>query len=117
MDNTAHIEKNIGIAMRVGVIIASAFMLFGFVLLLIFWEQNFASFEVFSLDKVFEGLLSLNPYSFMYLGLLLLILTPVLRVVTSIILFAKERDKLYTAITILVLLILIASFFVGYFIY
>ena len=47
-------------------------------------------------------------------GLFLLILTPVLRVVASIVAFAKEGDKLYVAITTLVLIILIVAMFVGH---
>ena len=43
-----------------------------------------------------------------------LILTPVLRVVASIVAFAKEGDKLYVAITTLVLIILIVAMFVGH---
>jgi len=47
------------------------------------------------------------------LGLLLLIATPVARVALSIGIFAIERDRLYTAITILVLTLLLLSFVVG----
>lgn len=44
------------------------------------------------------------------LGLLLLIATPVARVAFSIVAFALEGDRLYVAITIVVLLLLLASF-------
>jgi uncharacterized membrane protein len=43
------------------------------------------------------------------LGLLLLIATPVARVAVAIVGFALERDRLYTVISLIVLLILLAS--------
>jgi uncharacterized membrane protein len=47
------------------------------------------------------------------LGLLLLIATPVLRVAFSIVAFALERDRLYVAITGVVLTLLLVSFAIG----
>ncbi len=47
------------------------------------------------------------------LGLLLLIATPVARVAFSIVAFAIERDRLYVAITIVVLTLLLVSFVIG----
>lgn len=117
MDNTTKIEKRISVAMRIGVGVSAAIMLLGFVLLLINYKDNFTGITELSITDIFKGLLSFNPYSIMFLGILLLILTPVLRVITCVILFAKQKDKLYTGITILVLLILVISFMVGYFIH
>jgi uncharacterized membrane protein len=48
------------------------------------------------------------------LGLLLLILTPIARVVFSIVAFALEHDKTYVVITLLVLAILLYSLFSGH---
>jgi uncharacterized membrane protein len=47
------------------------------------------------------------------LGLLLLIATPFARVLFSIVAFAIERDRLYVAITVTVLALLVASFVLG----
>ena len=116
MNNTTKIEKRISVAMRVGVAVSAIIMLLGFVLLLINYKDNFTGLNEPSITDIIKGLLSFNPYSIMLLGIFLLILTPVLRVVTCVVLFAKQKDKLYTAITILVFLILIVSFAVGYFI-
>ena len=46
-------------------------------------------------------------------GLLVLIATPVARVVLSVVIFIKVRDRLYAAITSAVLMILLFSFAVG----
>jgi uncharacterized membrane protein len=47
------------------------------------------------------------------LGLLLLIATPVFRVAVSIVLFAREHDMLFVAITSMVLALLLLSFVLG----
>lgn len=47
------------------------------------------------------------------LGLLLLIATPVTRVAFSVVAFAIEHDGLYVGLTLVVFVLLIASFFLG----
>ncbi len=59
------------------------------------------------------GLRDRHGQSVVALGLLILILTPILRVAISIVLFALERDHAFVVITTAVLSILIASFFLG----
>jgi uncharacterized membrane protein len=56
-------------------------------------------------------LASLEPLAISQFGLLVLLATPVARVATSVGGFALERDRLYTAITMAVLLILLTSLF------
>jgi uncharacterized membrane protein len=62
---------------------------------------------------VIAGLVQFKPYAIIALGLLLLILTPVIRVAASIVIFLLERDYAYVVITAFVLLILIVSFLLG----
>lgn len=106
------LEKRIGIIMRIGVIVTAVFMFFGFILFAVF-SENFAEFQYINLLEIFKGLFYLNPYSYMLTGIFLLILTPAIRVLASIFLFAKQKDVLYAVITALVFIILIVSFFVG----
>ena len=47
------------------------------------------------------------------LGLFLLIATPVVRVAVSVLAFIYERDRIFVAITTVVLLLLLLSFFLG----
>jgi len=49
----------------------------------------------------------------LFLGLLVLVLTPVARVAATVGLFAQRRDGLYVAITLFVLLLLGATVAVG----
>lgn len=55
------------------------------------------------------GLGALRPLAISQLGLIVLIATPIVRVVASLIAFAMERDRLYVALTGVVLAILLAS--------
>jgi len=62
---------------------------------------------------VIDGVRSGSGQAIVMAGLLLLIATPIARVALSIIAFIIERDRLYTAITAAVLVILLIGFVVG----
>lgn len=66
-----------------------------------------------SLSSVGTGLVHGDPLAVVALGLLILLATPVIRVAVSIVAFALEHDRLYMLITLLVLFILLVSFFLG----
>ena len=59
-----------------------------------------------------DDLLALRPIALAQLGLVVLLLTPIARVAVSVVGFWLEGDRLYVAITALVLAILFASLFV-----
>lgn len=64
--------------------------------------------------SVFKDLfLQLQPSAVISLGVLLLILLPVLRVALTVILFLRERDWVYVAITSFVLAVLLFGLFTG----
>jgi len=62
---------------------------------------------------VFARVAALRPSGFLALGLLVLIATPVLRVIGSIFAFIYERDWRYAGITFLVLVIILVSLVLG----
>jgi uncharacterized membrane protein len=66
-----------------------------------------------TLGDVITGVRHGRGQAIITLGLLLLIATPVARVALSVIIFIIARDRLYTAITFVVLVILLISFAVG----
>ncbi|GCE48899.1 putative membrane protein YfcA [Thermosporothrix hazakensis] len=66
-----------------------------------------------SFGQLLTGLLSLQSQSIIALGLFILILTPVIRVTASIIIFALEHDLQYVIITCIVLAILLFSMLTG----
>jgi uncharacterized membrane protein len=73
------------------------------------------NFDV-SLGGFFHGLSVLDPYSLIELGVLLLIATPVSRVLVSVFLFSAEGDRKYVAVTAVVLTLLLFSMLVTPFI-
>ncbi len=66
-------------------------------------------------DSDFSGLIGsltrLRPIAIAQLGLLVLVATPVVRVMASVVGFTLEGDRLYAAITLAVLAILLVSLF------
>ena len=66
-----------------------------------------------SFPAILTGLAHADGLAIIALGLLILLATPVIRVAVSIVAFALEGDRLYVAITTLVLLILVVSFIAG----
>lgn len=100
--------------LRIGVIISAAVIILGLILLFIQGGSGYPGDTYpHDLPDIFRGLIELKPYAVITVGLMLLILTPALRVAISIWVFVREGDKLYVVITSIVLIILIVSFALG----
>ncbi|HLI81819.1 MAG TPA: DUF1634 domain-containing protein, partial [Candidatus Binataceae bacterium] len=67
--------------------------------------------ETFS--QIMSGSLARDPHSLMTLGLFILTLVPLARVAFCFVLFLKERDYIYVALTAYVLVGLIAGVLLG----
>jgi uncharacterized membrane protein len=118
------INDAIGLALRVGVLLSAAIILIGVVLVFAHQGSNGFSLSqiatpnsrvnssVFQPSEVMEGLSKLNGLDYVYLGLMVLIATPIIRVVLGIAQFVKERNKLYTIITVIVLFNLMFAIFI-----
>jgi len=65
-----------------------------------------------TLVAITSGLIALKPLAVIQLGVITLLATPVLRVASSLVLFAIEKNRAFVLITFFVLLILFFSFFV-----
>ena len=63
------------------------------------------------ISGILRGVFSVSGRAIIQLGLLFLIATPVARVAWSVYAFARERDYLYVAVTVLVLALLLYSLF------
>jgi len=110
-------ELIISYVLRGGVLISGAVIVIGAAIFYARYLNGSLAFDrgVFphSFGSVAQGVAQGNPLAIIAAGLLLLLLTPVLRVAVSIVAFLLERDWLYTVITIIVLAILIISFLLG----
>jgi uncharacterized membrane protein len=67
----------------------------------------------YTLADVARGVLAGRGQAVVALGLILLIATPILRVAVCIVGFALQRDRAYTMICAVVLLVLLISFLLG----
>jgi len=100
--------------LRLGVVISVVVMFFGLVLAL--FHNGLTKHEILthtvSTDwpKLGQSLRRFDGFAFMDLGVLLLVLTPILRVATATLLFAvEEHDRFYTVVTFLVLVMTVSS--------
>ncbi|MCL5046368.1 MAG: DUF1634 domain-containing protein [Actinobacteria bacterium] len=104
-------EDFISAVLRVGVVLSAAIVGIGLVMVIVH-GTGFAGYPT-TISGVIAGILTLNPKTVVDLGLLLLIATPVIRVGMSVAIFVYERDYLYAAVTLFVLLVLLISFTLG----
>jgi uncharacterized membrane protein len=114
------LEMIIGYTLRIGVVTAAVIVLVGGILYLVqngsavphYRSFHAASKHSDSLAAILRNTKAMNSYGIIQLGLLVLIATPILRVVFSVIAFALERDLLYVVVTLFVLAVLLYSLLV-----
>lgn len=118
-DMDKSIEAILGNLLRIGVVTAGSVVIVGAVLFLARHGFEIPSYHIFKPDSfnfsdfrdLFKGIITFRSVSIMESGILLLIATPFLRVLFSVFAFAYEKDYMYVVFTIIVLLVLIFSFF------
>jgi|SRR3569833_2897111 len=118
----ADMQLIIGWILRGGVIASMVIVVIGGILFVYLHGHSIPDYRTFhkvpdfigSPKGVLEGVLNFKGQAIIQLGILLLIATPVLRVIFSAIGFILERDLLYTFISLLVLLIIIMSTISGH---
>ena len=116
--NAERFRNAISLVLLAGVSLSAAFVAGGLAAsLLVGWQGSLTGAAASSADPTdFGGLPArlaiLEPAAIAQLGLIVLLATPVARVAASVVAFALERDRLYTAITLAVLGVLLASIFV-----
>lgn len=115
-------EIAIGHLLRVGVTVSAVIVLAGGVLYLLQERGARPDYSAFHgvgaslseiLGSVFRGTIAGDGRSLIQLGLLLLIATPIARVVLAAVGFLREKDRLYSAISAAVLAILLYSLLFG----
>ncbi|MBC1500378.1 DUF1634 domain-containing protein [Listeria weihenstephanensis] len=108
------VELVVSSLLRIGVMLSAAIILIGMLLLMFTGTSGYPGTTYpTTLTAIFTGIGELKPYAIIMFGLFCLILTPVLRVVVSLVTFLKEKDYLYVGITAIVLIILAISFIIG----
>jgi uncharacterized membrane protein len=116
------IELLIARVLRGGVFTSAALLAFGLIIYLVQqagqahdWHTTVdyvsKNNQLYKLGNLIPALFAFEPLAFVEAGVILLILTPIIRVATSVLLFAREHDLLYVGITVLVLLVLLVGWF------
>ena len=112
-------ERLVSRALRFGVYASSIFMLAGFIASLFHPEMLSTTVDHPSLAQLIALLRPgndffthlLNPFLLFYFGILLLMLTPILRIVMAIVSFSLERDARFVVVSVMVFLIILLSIF------
>ena len=110
-------EQIIGNLLGIGVRIAAAVVSFGGLVYLLRHGAAHPHYQVFrgepaylrTISGIVTEALSLRARALIQFGLLLLIATPVARVAFSVFTFARQHDRTYVVVTLIVLSILIFS--------
>jgi uncharacterized membrane protein len=108
------LEQRLGTLLRGGVILSASVTLIGGIMFLATHGNVPVSYHTFSgepaglrtVSGVIEGVAHGDSTSIIQLGVLLLIATPIARVLMSVIGFARERDWMYVGCSLLVLALL-----------
>lgn len=108
----ADVNKFVSAALTTGVVLSLVVLLYGSVLFLAHPRAALAS-EPVSIVQILRGVTRLDPIATINLGLLILLLTPIARVISALIAFAIDKDKKYTLISLAVLTVLIISAVLG----
>jgi uncharacterized membrane protein len=110
--------------LRYGVIISCGVILLGSILLFAEGQTGYYALGtaeqlvdrhnhfLIGIVPLIQGVASLKPYAVIDFGVVLLLATPVARVLTSVFLFVQERRYLFVLITSFVLALLLFSIFV-----
>lgn len=112
-------EVAISYLLRGGLIVSASIVLLGAAIYLSESGQAHLSYSTFrgepaslrDIGRIARGARHLRSVAVMQFGLLLLIATPVARVLFSVFAFAKQRDRMYMVFTLIVLAILCYSLF------
>ena len=117
----ADMQSIIGWILRGGVIVSMTVVIIGGIIFL--WRHghsmpDFGTFNkipyfISSSEGIFSGVIHGKGQAIIQLGIIILIATPILRVIFAVIAFALEKDRLYTLISLIVLFIILASMLTG----
>jgi uncharacterized membrane protein len=117
--NDYRMEQIIGTLLRTGVLLSATVVCIGGIIHLARHGHSIADYSTFhgelsplrTLTGIVHGALHRSGSAIIQLGLLLLIATPIARVVFSAIAFFRERNYLYVAFTLTVLAVLAYGLF------
>lgn len=107
-------SRKMGIVLRIFSGASAVFMAFGMALFIARGGEAAVTgkIDVPPFGQVLAGVLSLEPVAFMVLGIVILLLTPFMRVVGAVVSFVVKKDWRYALISLGVMTILLLGLFV-----
>jgi uncharacterized membrane protein len=113
------VERIIGVLLQTGVLLSILVALVGMSLYLKRAGRQIADFQVFrgepfdlrGAPAIVAAALAGGREAIIQLGVLILIATPIARVLLSLVAFALQRDRTYVVVTLIVLLVLLWGLF------
>lgn len=117
--NDERMDRIISVILRSGVLLACAVVIIGGIFYVIHHQGPLPDYRTFQsepanlrgLRGIFHGLFVALGRNWIQFGLVVLVATPVTRVAFSVFAFFKERDWTYVVLTLIVLGVLVGSFF------
>lgn len=115
--NERQTKQLIGNLLRTGVTLSAAIVFIGGIFYLIHYGNNLVDYRVFhgepselrNIPDIFRFALSFHRRGVIQLGLLVLIATPIARVILALCAFILQRDRMYIVISLIVLSTLMYS--------
>jgi uncharacterized membrane protein len=119
-ESDQRLEIAMGNMLRIGVTVAALVVLAGGTLYLIHFHGPIPHYQHFhgsppayrNIGAIVAGLRHLDSRSLIEFGILLLIATPICRILFGVVGFSLLKDRFYAAVSTIVLAILLLSFFV-----
>jgi uncharacterized membrane protein len=104
-----NLEKIISWTLRIGVILSAMLVVAGSITYFLERSTNQAPSSNFSVLLVFQDLLRGNPIALILLGVIVLVATPIARVLELVISYGWEKDRTYTLLSFLVLALMLVG--------
>lgn len=122
--DTAGPEVLISNLLRLGVVLSLSLVSAGMLLTFFHHPDYFSSAQALkrltapehaphSLADVFGGVEAISGQALVMVGLMVLMATPVVRVALSLLIFGRQRDRVFVGVTSIVLSLLLLSFVLG----
>lgn len=116
------IQILLGNLLRTGVVLSMVIVLIGGVLFVSENTSTHVDYRVFkpedlafsSISAILKGLMSFKSNAIIQFGVLLLIFTPIMRIIFSVVSFIIERDYMYVVIGLIVLAVIMVSLSGGF---
>ncbi|MDR2853748.1 MAG: DUF1634 domain-containing protein [Prevotellaceae bacterium] len=123
-----NIETLIGNSLRIGVMLSLGFCVLGGIVYLfqhqgimpdykavVHHESDFAGAAPYlrNISSIVSHIFQFDGAAMVQFGVILLIATPIVRVLLSLVAFALEKDKTYIVITAIVLLVILSNMLFG----